>query len=366
MRLYRPLLCLLLVLLAFTVCASEPAVTPVAPGVWLSTERLPEGPWEVRALRIERQAPNVSLELALGMGQLRGVEKLTKLVARETDALNPVVAAVNADFFVMAPAPTAGLVCGLTVKDRELVMTARGNPAFLMMADGTPRLGVFDTTGTVTLPTGEVALAGLNQPLVKEGLGAYTGIYGWPVTGAVVVQVEGLPLRPEGVWTGTVSERVPAGQERLAREGEVLLQAKGAALASLAGLKPGDPVRLELRTPGLGGQVQMAAAGNQRLLQDGQIVPQPGEKDPRHPRTAVGYNEREIVFLTVDGRQAGWSVGMTYVELARLMQRYGCTEALNLDGGGSTTCWAAGEVVNKPSGGTERQIANAILVRCGE
>ena len=108
----------------------------------------------------------------------------------------------------------------------------------------------------------------------------------------------------------------------------------------------------------------MAAGGNFILLRDGQIPFSPKNTAPRHPRTMIGYNDKEIIIAVVDGRQPGRSVGMTYHEQAQLMQRLGCTEALNLDGGGSTTCWVAGKVVNKPSGGMERRSANASLVRC--
>jgi hypothetical protein len=86
-------------------------------------------------------------------------------------------------------------------------------------------------------------------------------------------------------------------------------------------------------------------------------------KAPRHPRTAVGFNARQIVLVTVDGRQKGWSMGMTMYELAGLMRRLGCQEALNLDGGGSTEEWVCGGIVNRPSEGHERPIADAILVR---
>ncbi len=94
-------------------------------------------------------------------------------------------------------------------------------------------------------------------------------------------------------------------------------------------------------------------------MREGEIV---AAESPRHPRTAVGFNADEILLVTVDGRQKDWSVGMTMVELARLMAELGCTEALNLDGGGSTTAWVDGEVVNRPSDGGQRRIANALLV----
>jgi hypothetical protein len=86
-----------------------------------------------------------------------------------------------------------------------------------------------------------------------------------------------------------------------------------------------------------------------------------------NPRTAIGETaEGRILLVTVDGRQAG-AAGMSLDELAGLMASLGCRDALNLDGGGSTTCWIRGRgtggVVNSPSDLTgERPVANAVAV----
>jgi hypothetical protein len=84
----------------------------------------------------------------------------------------------------------------------------------------------------------------------------------------------------------------------------------------------------------------------------------------RHPRTAVGVRaEGSLVFVTVDGRQPKKSVGMTVDELAGLMLELGCVDAINLDGGGSTTMVVKGRVVNNPSDTTgERPVSDALLI----
>ncbi len=83
-----------------------------------------------------------------------------------------------------------------------------------------------------------------------------------------------------------------------------------------------------------------------------------------HPRTAVGYTaKREIVFFVCDGRQEA-SAGLTLVQLAGLMQGLGCVEALNLDGGGSTTLVAGGTVINRPSDKQgPRKVASVLILK---
>ncbi|MCC5875995.1 MAG: phosphodiester glycosidase family protein [Candidatus Sumerlaeia bacterium] len=87
----------------------------------------------------------------------------------------------------------------------------------------------------------------------------------------------------------------------------------------------------------------------------------------RHPRTAVGITgDNQIILLTVDGR-TNRSTGMTCVETATVLQWLGALDAVNMDGGGTTTMWVGGEpasgVVNYPSDGSgERVTANAIAI----
>jgi exopolysaccharide biosynthesis protein len=66
--------------------------------------------------------------------------------------------------------------------------------------------------------------------------------------------------------------------------------------------------------------------------------------------------------VEVDGRQSNLSVGMTFPELANYFIKLGCTEAMNLDGGGSATFWALGAVRSSPSEGEERPSANALVL----
>ena len=66
--------------------------------------------------------------------------------------------------------------------------------------------------------------------------------------------------------------------------------------------------------------------------------------------------------MTVDGRRPGYSVGATLPELAKVMLELGAAEAINLDGGGSTTMWLRGRTVNLPSDGRERPVSTSLVV----
>lgn len=114
--------------------------------------------------------------------------------------------------------------------------------------------------------------------------------------------------------------------------------------------------------------VRWAAAGFGALVMAGQEVPL--EDRARHPRTAVGVDRtgRRLFWVVVDGRQPGYSEGMTLRELAAWMRGLGCWEAINLDGGGSSAMlvrdprggWA---VLNRPSEGRLRPVPVLLGIR---
>ncbi|MEM9663089.1 MAG: phosphodiester glycosidase family protein [Planctomycetota bacterium] len=91
----------------------------------------------------------------------------------------------------------------------------------------------------------------------------------------------------------------------------------------------------------------------------------------RHPRTALGVSEdgRTLIVAVIDGRQDGWSVGLTLPELAGVMLRRGAWDAVNLDGGGSSAfLWRDGDAIrgNRPSDGGYRPVAVSLGVRVEE
>lgn len=82
----------------------------------------------------------------------------------------------------------------------------------------------------------------------------------------------------------------------------------------------------------------------------------------RNPRSAIGYTaDNNLVLVAVDGRE-GSSIGMTLMELGNFMKSIGCTNAINLDGGGSTVMYVAGNVVNHPAQHGGIPLSNAIVL----
>jgi exopolysaccharide biosynthesis protein len=101
------------------------------------------------------------------------------------------------------------------------------------------------------------------------------------------------------------------------------------------------------------------------LLLNGEAMELPNMKfsNNRHPRTCLCLNQQSIIFVTIDGRSKQ-AEGMNLIEVQKFLSDVGCTDAINLDGGGSTTMWIRDKgIVNFPSDKSgERPVANALLI----
>ena len=111
-------------------------------------------------------------------------------------------------------------------------------------------------------------------------------------------------------------------------------------------------------------EIQEAVGGRVRLMTNGNVLPQ--TSTALEPRTAIGVTDNNVVYILVaDGRNFWYSNGMRYAEMGAVMKALGAKDAINLDGGGSSTLYFNGKVVNKPTtNGTisERAVSDIVYI----
>lgn len=336
------------------------------------------GPWVVNVLTIDPRKARGHLTATYGpdLGQ---VETTSDLV-RRAGAL----AGVNASFFTFTANPQyPGDPVGLGVYGGKLLSEPSGDSAEVdLVLDSTSNrvlIGQLSWSGSVrnrqtgaTLP-----LEFLNHPpVVPAGCADLTDQTQCTLPGDVVkFDPKFGSATPPGAGVEVVLDRFGCPVRTSATRGTTLargqtsLQATGADTVSLLDatahgclatsqvLTDEDGDRLPVR-PGLSG-----VNGRYRLTAGGQVVVPPGSGSffARNPRTIAGQTaDRKIVLATIDGRQAT-SVGTTMDETAAVAQALGMTDAVNLDGGGSTAMSVNGTAVNRPSGGVERAVGDALI-----
>jgi hypothetical protein len=310
----------------------------------------------VRAYLLTADLASEGLSVDYASGRLvRHRAPLTSILARDH-----AVAGVNGDFFDIAD---TGAPLGVG-RDRQIGMrngpVDGWNRAFWIAADGTTHIGTLPVVARVA-GRPRIRVTNVNSPVVRHGgIGVYTG-RGWGRTlGHRVTDGQRKRVRQVVVRRGIVrstSRRLSRG----ARIKGLVLVGRGAGATSLRRLRPGTPARV---TWGLEGAPTVAIGGNAVLLADG--VVRARDDVALHPRTALGIDRDtgQVLLLVIDGRQ-DFSRGYTMRELARMLRRLGAEDALNLDGGGSSTIVAADErglvrVRNSPSDGRQREVPNGL------
>jgi hypothetical protein len=336
------------------------------------------GPWVVNVLTID---PRVSAgQLAATYGPDLGQVEPTTALVEMTGAL----AGVNASFFTFTANPQfPGDPVGLGVFDGKLLSEpdADGNEADLLINSQGDRvlMGHLDWSGIVRnrQTHAELPLEFINHPpVVPAGCAELDDQTQCNLPGDIVrFTPEFGAATPSGRGVEVVLDRFGCVVRTSATRGTSLtgrqtsLQATGRDSAALLAITREGCVSQPLRLMDEDGdQVAMqpelfGVNGRYRLTADGEIVVPDGSGSffDRNPRTIVGTTRQgEIMLATIDGRRIT-SVGTTLDETAAVADALGMDDAINLDGGGSTTMSVRGELVNQPSGSSERAVGDALI-----
>jgi hypothetical protein len=222
--------------------------------------------------------------------------------------------------------------------------------------------------------SGQRRILGINEMPRPNRTTLYTRAWGarTPVenSGAQAI-IEPFPgTKPNAPLTGVVTQYVTGGNQPIPPDGAVLV-ARGAQAGFLSAEAPvGANVTVLLTLTPPWANVLEAVGGGPIVVREGKPVYRSLEGFTtdqlayRHPRTGVGQTaDGRILLVAVDGRQPGYSTGLTNFELALTMMRLGCVTASALDAGGSTTMAFDGKLLNRPSDpGGERAVAEALTI----
>ena len=344
----------------------------LGPGVSMQTYEL-DGPNIVHVVTVDR-TQGLEIRSTLATGQLTG-RLPTTAIARRWHA----VAAVNGDFFEPDGFPAHAFATGgrllhapALVEDSNAFSATDPHESFF----GTPAIGM---TATVRETNETTDVARFNDgPPDQDQLSVFTA--------------EGIPreVPPDGgcaahlaragaphfdangttIWPHVVGAVVCSPDPASAASDDVLVAPAGGSLTDfVTSLQPGQHVDLGWTINPQWPDLLDSTGTNTTLIHNGapsdDVVFGDGPfYDSVGPRSAVGrLADGRDVIATLDGRQPGYSVGMTPLEFAQFLVSIGVVEAGALDGGGSTTLVAGGQLINSPSDPDgERAVGTAIVV----
>jgi exopolysaccharide biosynthesis protein len=372
------LTCVAAIVTGWAADAPDPAsaVPDLGPGVVYRHVVDKAIPLSIHVLEVERGRPDLLIMGSVGQA-LKGKESVPKMAAALVGRGKP-IAAINGGFFEISKQPLFyGVTSGLSILDGELVRGPK-TTSLCFDAAGNPSIRKVPAKFRVVWPDGSETPFGLNSPtsdyessVRSSDVVLFTPRFGSATspTNAVRELVLGpadgspwLPLRAGREYEARVLEIRTKGTAPIAPDTMVLSIARKADAATPA-VRVGDKLSIGTAFEQDMADVFTAVSGEPQLLQAGQEPPQPPVKPgARAPRTFVGYNATRLFFVVVDGRQEGLSAGMSFEEGAVFMHGLGCEEAIALDGGGSSTFWLDGRVMNSPSDGQPRAVADCLIV----
>jgi exopolysaccharide biosynthesis protein len=332
----------------------------------------PAGPWTLYVLEAELKNGYNKIESVKGNDNMVGRETTTSMAKRNSYAGHRVLGAVNADFFDM----DSGTPINVQVKNGEMVTNPDGLSTIGFDANNKPMLARVAYTGSIIAKNLVNPLTAVNYTRGTDQAILYNKYFG-SSTQTNQYGTE-LKLNPIDAWAVNDTIRCvvlekTANVGNMAYSGsQVVLSAHGASQTFVNNnIKVGDTIKIvNSLMPGLP-KIKEMVGGFPKIVYQGKNYAAQGDIDeggPDHtylgePRTAAGFSKdsTKLYLVAVDGREDK-SVGMTLPQLADFMVAIGVYNGINFDGGGSTTMVVRDSIVNFTSDGSERAVANSLLI----
>jgi hypothetical protein len=342
------------------------------------TKEFSDKPVQMNLLRLD--LTKVRLDVVHAMDAAIGVEKTSSIATR-----HGALAAINAGFFRLDNSLYAGDAAGaLRINGIDYSESISNRIALLVIndrkkmeaGDNGIRIGHFSTAYTVKVGKTEIRLNGLNRQRGNDEIIKFTPVF----HRTTLTDEGGLEVIVRRGRITAIRDRV--GSSEIPPDGFVISASASARENLLKVARLGFKIQeivttewmVESHADSLSskeiGDAEDIVAGVPQLIKNGRIdITWEQEKstksfvETRHPRTAVAkLKDGKFLMITVDGRSEA-SGGLGLRDLAEYLLSLGAVDAMNLDGGGSTTMWLDGKVVNKPSDKEgERKVSDALLV----
>lgn len=319
-----------------------------------------EGWLSIHILQVDLKNPNIGFKV---LTNTTNSTKLTNVKAL-ADA-GSVIAAVNANYFYSVGNGNANAL-GPAISDGKIVDISDGfnqesdtMATFSLDSSGMPAIDYWKTDLSITSPetgaTGNVSSVNRLSSYYFKDIIILDRKYGEMSLG---VSEEYPDLLEMVVSDGVVSEiRIGQPAVKIPENGYVAVTRASDTNFIVQNFKVGSPVRIDVKSSIDWQNIDLAVSGSSVILKDGIVPSEFSFKDSnnnvRNPRTLIGSTKdaKTLYIVTVDGRQKA-SIGMTLKEAADYMLELGVYNALNLDGGGSTT------MVSRPLGDHSLTLAN--------
>jgi hypothetical protein len=354
----------------------------MGPGTYYSYYEEKTRPWALYVVEIDITNPYVNIETAKGGNRLLSRDIPSNMSKSNNYAGHRVISAINGDYYHTSGEYLNAPVTSQVMNGQFVWGFSNNRSAFSFNEDKKPHIINPQFTGALyasdssglwfSYPLSNVNFTRGTDQMVfynrYKGASTGTNVYGFecqanPIDDWIV----------NDTVRAVIESRVSGVGNMAIPDGKIVISGHGAANTFMNNyLQIGDTVKIVQGLANNLPRLTQLVGGGPRMLQDGVDVvaasyPNEGigsaHCSDRHPRTAIGFNQdsTKVYFVVVDGRQAGFSVGMSLYEMAAFMKDVGIAHAVNLDGGGSSSIVVWNSQMNSPSDGSERSVSNGVL-----
>ena len=344
----------------------------VGPGCTFTRILDTDVPLGIYVLKVDLHNEAIELESVLAQEAQPGKETVLAMSRRYDQLHQRVVGAINADFFYES------VPFGIVVQDGRFLQSGRRWSTIAFSAKKVPVIAVFSPSFVLDATEGvRMTFTSFNRIRNDSNVVLYSDVHGSTTTDrtegkAFILDPVRAYMPTYGSFDINVVADCPLLRRNVIPEEMWVLSVGRKYFESFSEIDPGDEMKFHVTLTPESIKVDEAVSGGPRILRAGKIsveILEEGQRagfdKERHPRTAIGYTKdrRFLIMVVVDGRQSGYSRGVDLYKLAGLMKEFGCHEAMNLDGGGSSTMVIHNRVVNRPSDADgPRPVANALLI----
>lgn len=353
---------------------------------------------DMKIVTFDPKQQGLSVNVTTGYSTLSTLSTVENTLNRWNSAhpeKTPIVA-INGDWFTVSydtnltVSPRVNIPLGFNMHGGEIVTTQQTSveslvcgyaPSFGIASDGTPLIGCIDTTTTMTHPYGVVTLDGINRLPANNAIIMYTdkgSAASYCLNDAYELYVDfdvDYTVKHGMNVVGTVTGISRPSEARQAmQQNRMIITARGTRISEISSIRIGDSLRFRVsitdrygntnlwRTVSdcVGGHHEFARAGTYFDIGD----------STNYPANVIGITaDNKVIFLCNDGRQSGYSIGVSINKMDDLARELGIVSGIYMDGGGSTTMLQLNssggyDLVNRPcnTNHAQRTVSNAVIL----
>jgi len=358
----------------------------IGPGSFYKKIDIPEIPLSIDVIKIELKNKYVNIDLQKPDDSLYGKGTVSNIVKDEIEKDRRVVAAINSSFWESNRRPV-----GLFIDEGVMYNTNNYRSSLIKTKHGKFVISKTNLDIRFSFKRNKIKIDNVNDKGEEDKVAVYTSPFKNEITlkeneTGILIAIGNHKFTPTNKVKGKIVKILEAGQIITPEKNTVILIGNKDSLTFLKNAKLNGKVKFYIKnsTPlpsshpligrwlGRGDDIEFAVTGAPQIVKDGQNIYQGIDEklsesfiNSNHPRTGCGItkNNKTIYWVVIDGRQPNFSIGVNLDEFAQLFLKLGSYNALNLDGGGSSSMVVGNQIMNSPSDYTgERVVSDAILL----